>query len=249
MILVGMPCFNRSAFTERVIRSLAAFEDRSAYTLVCVNDASTDGTSDVLYRLQCEGLVDYVVDHSERQGVHVSMNDAWRLGESDATAFVKLDNDSELKRPGLFAAMQSTIAAFSPRVGIVAPQVDPGKIGKVVTAGDVTARRPPGNLNGAAMYVTRETFDRVGYFWEWRHPYSFSDAEYCARCRKADLDTLYLPEPPGHWINYLEDGDRKYLKWKLRMRERRRGDWKNFQRALKRGKIDVRQPFKIVGER
>jgi GT2 family glycosyltransferase len=249
LILVGMPCFNRAAFTERTVRSLFHAEPRESYTLVCVNDASEDDTADILYRLQCEGLVDYVIDHKERQGVAASVNDAWRIGESDASAFVKLDNDSEILTPGLFKRLASTIAAFGSGVGMAAPQVDPGRPGPVVTAGDMQARRPPGNLNGACMYVTREAFERVGYFYEWPHPYSFSDAEYCHRCRVARLDHLYLTEKPGFWIQHLNDGDRTYLDWKLRMRKRKRGAWDAFRRDLNRGKIAVKQPFKITGER
>jgi GT2 family glycosyltransferase len=245
--IIGIPCRNRSAFTLRTVRALAAFNDRDSYTLACINDTSEDDTADVLYRLQCEGLVDYVIDHGTRQGVSASVNDAWRIGEQDATAFVKLDNDTECLRPGLLAQLASVAEAF--RVGIVAPQVVPGRLGKTVRTGDLVARRPNSNLNGALLYVTREAFNRIGYFYEWPQPYGYADAEYCFRCRKAGLDTLYLPEPPGHWVTHLEDGDRAYRRWKTKLRSKHLRDWRAFQANLKRGRIETRQPFKITGER
>lgn len=247
MIWVGMPCYNRAAFTERTVRALATHEPRDSYTLVAVNDASTDRTADVLYALQLEGLVDYVIDHNERKGVPASVNEAWRIGEDDASNFVKLDNDSEILTPGLFARLRETIEAFG--VGMAAPQVVPGPLGPVVRAGDVVARRPPGNLNGALLFATREVFERIGYFWEWRQPYSYADAEYCFRCRRAGLDHLYLPEKPGYWINHLDDGDRRYLNWKLRLRRKHINDWRRFQGDVKSGRIPVKQPFRITGER
>lgn len=247
-----MPCFNRSAFTDRTVRALAQFERRDSFTLVCVNDASTDDTADVLYRLQCEGLVDYVIDHQERKGVASSVNEAWRIGEHEASAFVKLDNDSEIQRPGLFDSLDRVMSAFGPNIGMAAPLIDPGSrpgLRRVTALDGTNAIRPDSNLNGAMLYVPRSTFERIGFFWEWKHPYSFSDAEYCFRCRRSGIDHLYLPEPPGHWVDHLDDGDRKYLAWKLRMRKRYSTAWKNFQTHVKRGRIKLHQPFRIKGER
>jgi len=67
MILsVLVPVFNEALTIERAVRRVRAMEHETQ--IICVDDASTDGTIEILKRLQGDGLIDVVVLQERNQG-------------------------------------------------------------------------------------------------------------------------------------------------------------------------------------
>jgi glycosyltransferase involved in cell wall biosynthesis len=88
---VIMPVYNEENTVEEVIRKV--IEQPQVAELITVNDASSDGTSEVLHRLASELPKMKVFEHSDNQGKGAAL----RTGISHATAPYVIIQDADLE--------------------------------------------------------------------------------------------------------------------------------------------------------
>lgn len=89
-ITVGIPTYNRRESVERVCRSLLPAVRDGIVSVLVVDDGSTDGTTDHLRPLECDGL--RLVSHDVNQGYARALLTILDFAESDYVAIVNDDD-------------------------------------------------------------------------------------------------------------------------------------------------------------
>ena len=88
---VVIPCYNELATVEVLLRKVRAVPLKME--LIVVDDGSTDGTRDLLTRLEAEGLIDRLIFHERNSG----KGSALRTGFAGATGDVVVVQDADLE--------------------------------------------------------------------------------------------------------------------------------------------------------
>jgi len=91
LVSAVMPAYNEEATIESAVRRLR--EAPLRIEIVCVNDASTDRTGEVLERLHREGLVDRLISQPRNRGKGAAV----RSGIQAATGHVVVVQDADLE--------------------------------------------------------------------------------------------------------------------------------------------------------
>jgi len=91
VVTAVMPAYNEEATIEAAVRRLR--EAPLRIEIVCVNDASTDRTGEILDRLQREGMVDRLISHPANRGKGAAV----RSGIEAATGHVIVVQDADLE--------------------------------------------------------------------------------------------------------------------------------------------------------
>ena len=91
ILSVVIPCYNEAATVENLLRRVRDVPLRME--VIVVDDGSTDGTRDVLTRLEGSGLVDQLVFHERNAGKGAAL----RTGFARATGDVVVVQDADLE--------------------------------------------------------------------------------------------------------------------------------------------------------
>lgn len=91
IVSVVIPCYNEIATVEQLLRTVRRV--RLQWEVIVVDDGSTDGTRDLLTRLDEEGVIDTLVFHPHNRGKGAAL----RTGFDHATGDVVVVQDADLE--------------------------------------------------------------------------------------------------------------------------------------------------------
>jgi glycosyltransferase involved in cell wall biosynthesis len=91
LLSVLIPCFNEEATVGALVREVRSIPLRTE--IICVDDASTDGTREQLGRLAQDGLVDHFLVHPENRGKGAAI----RTALAAATGELAVVQDADLE--------------------------------------------------------------------------------------------------------------------------------------------------------
>ncbi|MDE6386814.1 MAG: glycosyltransferase [Lachnospiraceae bacterium] len=107
-ISIIMPLYNASKYLKETLQSVQqqTFTD---YELICINDASTDDTAEILCRFQIEDARIQILTNAERHGAAYSRNRGMKEAKGEYLAFLDGDDvfDEEMFEKAYHAAVES----------------------------------------------------------------------------------------------------------------------------------------------
>jgi GT2 family glycosyltransferase len=232
---IVIPVFNRAELTEQCLVNLADATSDATFEVILVDNASTDGTSDLLAKL---GGDVQVIRNTENLGFAAACNQGARAARGRHLVFLnndtvplrgwlgpllaELDADPEVAVVGaklLFAddTIQHAGVLFSRELPMPyhvfyrAPAATPA----------VNHRRELQCVTGACMALRRTVFDALGGFDE-GYRNGFEDVDFCLRVRARGGRVVYQPastlyhlesQTPGRKANDHVNAARLMERW------------------------------------
>ncbi len=186
---ITMVTFNRAAFTDRSIRSIAATAGHP-YTLTVVDNGSDDGTPDLLRQLQSRGLIHSLILNEKNRGVAYAANQGWAAGSK--LHYMKVDNDIEFAKEGWLRDLVGACDRL-PDVGAIGYNFE-SRSYDLHTVDGIAVRRTDGNVGGAAVMIPERAHRLVGFWCEDYFPYGEEDLDMHVRLRLSGLRSYYMPD-------------------------------------------------------
>jgi glycosyltransferase involved in cell wall biosynthesis len=159
---------NRAEPLDRCLDAVAAVSFRGAWELVMVDNASTDGTRDVIERFAASAPFPVRYVHQPVKGLSNARNAGLEAARGPLIAFT---DDDCYPQPDL---LDRVTAAFAdPRLGYVSGRIllhDPTDYPATINESTTPLRFPAGNylapgaIKGANLHFRREALDRAGGF-------------------------------------------------------------------------------------
>ncbi len=185
-----IPAFNGLEYTKTCIESIRAFCPPSSYEIICVDNASTDGSAEWLMG---QGDIKYQLNE-KNLGFAGGCNAGIRLANPDNDIFL-LHNDTILTKNALFCLRMGLYEREDiGAAGAVSNHADGQKISE--TCGSVSEYLEYGSshnipiedplscrtsLNDFALLIKRNAFERTGFLDELFYPGYFEDKDYSTR--------------------------------------------------------------------
>ncbi|MDP6775759.1 MAG: methyltransferase domain-containing protein, partial [Candidatus Latescibacteria bacterium] len=207
-VSIIMPLYNRVEFTVSCLEALEQTTAGVPCELILVDNGSSDGTVDLLDRVEGKvGKVGVI-----RNGENLGFAKANNRGAGDARGeFLLFLNNDTVPHPGWLSALVSEIEA-DPQVGIVGAKLLYPATGRIQHAGielinglpdhvfrNVDADDPrvsqPRDLDmvtGACLMIRRDLFERLNGFDE-GYLNGVEDVDLCLRTRDAGYRVRYCP--------------------------------------------------------
>jgi GT2 family glycosyltransferase len=204
--------YNTASLLADCLRALPAAAAGTAYQVVVVDNASSDGSADRVVR---EFPTAQIIRNAENAGFARANNQGMRATESD---YVLLLNSDTVAQPDSIAGLVRFMNQ-SPRAGAAGPRLlrpdgtpQPYAFGGDPTPAYLLARaanrlllhrylhdwstaavQPVAWVSGACMIVRRAAIDPIGLLDEQMFMY-FEDNEWCLRLRRAGWQVFYDPQ-------------------------------------------------------
>lgn len=234
-VSIVIPVFNRAELTEQCLVALAGATHDVTFEVIIVDNASTDGTGDLLAKL---GGDVQVIRNDENRGFAVACNQGARAARGRHVVF--LNNDT-IPLDGWLTPLVAELDA-DPTIAVVGSKLlypdDTIQHAGVVFSREIPMpyhafMHTPGSLpvvnrrrelqcvTGACMAVRREVFAELGGFDE-GYRNGFEDVDYCLRVRARGGKIVYQPrstvyhlesQTPGRKAHDDENARRLFDRW------------------------------------
>jgi len=186
---ITMVTYNRVDFTRRSIDSIVETAGHP-YSLTVVDNASNDGTADLLHDLHERGVLQRVILNTKNLGVAFAANQGWAAGAK--SHFLKIDNDIVFVKTGWLARLAEACDAL-PDLGAIAYNFETTSYSIQVVNG-LRVRPKRGNVGGACVMIPERVHRQVGYWCEDYWPYSEEDSDMYVRLKLLGLRSYYLED-------------------------------------------------------
>ncbi len=234
-VSIVVPVYNRVDLSRQCFTALAETTRDASFELVVVDNASTDGTAELLGQLNGDVQI---VRNAENLGFAKACNQGARAARGRYVLF--LNNDT-VPLAGWLEPLIDELERH-PEVAVVGPRLL-YEDGSVQHAGVVFSRATfgpyhvykgaPGNaslvnrrrecqcVTAACMLIRREIFEAVGGFDE-GYVNGFEDVDLCLKIRERGGRIVYQPRSallhlesrtPGRHAHELENGRRLFARW------------------------------------
>ncbi|MDD5163415.1 MAG: glycosyltransferase family 2 protein [Candidatus ainarchaeum sp.] len=202
IVSIIMLNWNGKDYTRQCIESVAENTAREKYELIAVDNGSTDGSIGMLEEMKRKRLVDVVILNSENRGFAGANNQGLKI--ANCKYLFLLNNDTLLEKNWLEKMVLA--AESSEKIGIVGPDLPSGKEKNENFGGGYIddkgiARHsykntdgPAEQVGGAAFFIKRSVFEKIGFLDEGFNPIYFEESDYCARARKAGFEVFFTPK-------------------------------------------------------
>lgn len=209
-----MVTYNRLDLTKRTIAGFLK-SIKSPYTLVVVDNGSTDGTQKYL-----QDLVDTfpnpvkIVFLPENRGIAVGRNVALKeADELQTTWFCCIDNDVEMPEGWLEECID--ILKANKSYGAIGVNMEDNAYPLVTKNGRTFQDKPAGNLGTACMVFRKQVHQMIGFFTTEYGKYGEEDADFGMRARVAGFKLGYI-ERMGKHLGSDESDVSEYREFKTK---------------------------------
>lgn len=181
MIIISILTFNKLAYTKKCIESIFNTPEHTApYKVVVSDNGSTDGTFEYLLDLKNKGKITFV-DNKQNLAFSKAHNKIIKAyPDSD---IVLLNNDIEVPF-GWLPTLKHNVEKHGLGAASAAIKVPNGLDVGAVLDGNARGRSiinnetKPDWITGSCLYVTRDTFNRVGLLDE-NFKFYYEDVDFC----------------------------------------------------------------------
>ncbi|HEU5033461.1 MAG TPA: glycosyltransferase [Mycobacteriales bacterium] len=192
-VAVVVATHRRAPLLPRLAAAMAAQEDAPGFEVVVVDDASADGTADVLHELARESAAPLVpVVRDVNGGPAAARNSGWRASRAELVLFT---DDDCVPEPGWVAAMVAALQQADVVQGVTIP--DPEQAGRAGPfSRTIDAPAPDDLFRTCNVAYRREVLERIGGFDE-----SFrvcEDTDLAWRARSGGARTAFAPDAVVH---------------------------------------------------
>ncbi len=177
-----IPVYNSEPFLERCLRSILCQQTTAHYEVICVNDGSTDGSAQILERLQREFPDRLRIESQSNQGISATRNRGIEMARGEYVGFI--DNDD-------FVADNYVETLWQRRLATEADMIQIGHLTVDMTGRELSRVTHPdtfidGNQEEMQRYVT-------GYVWSGIHRKRvFSDLRFATGFWYEDMITKMI---------------------------------------------------------
>lgn len=184
--------YNRLEYTRQTLAAIRATADAD-YSLVVVDNGSTDGSAEYLTQEAAAGRIDAFYPLARNMGVSCAVNHGWDAVPADF--YLRLDNDIVFTRPDWLSSMTG-ILARNPELGFLSCPVyrTPADYKKLkLLSGEVVTYLHQACSPGGISMLRRDVFQKLGYWCEDYGTYGAEDGDYCKRMDLLNHVRAYWP--------------------------------------------------------
>lgn len=206
-VAIILLAFNKLDYTKHCIESIFKNTSRDSFSLVLINNASSDGTSEYFHKLATDNDNIYVINNQTNLGFGEAANQGMQKAISDNFKYVcLLNNDTEVSF-GWLDSLMKTMLNY-PGSGMVQPTIHDFD-GRLLESGHVAdLESPQGNgirgadsredgikerlyLNGSCILIKTDLLRNVGLFSSEFFPFYHEETDLCLRAHSQGWKLLF----------------------------------------------------------
>lgn len=238
-----MVTYNRLELTKRTITGLVK-SVKIPYTLVIVDNGSSDGTVEYLKTLQeIINLPVQLILLPENKGIAVGRNIGLKKADELNTKwYCTIDNDVEMPDGWLEECIN--ILSANKAFGSVGVNFEGTTYPMVVKNGYTFQEKPQGNLGTACMVFGKPLHNAIGFFKEY-NKYGLEDSDWGMRARLFGFKLGYIKENGTH-LGVGEDDSGEYRAFKTHAHDSRVHEFRQNCALYSKRKLPIYVPFKEI---